>query len=41
MEISSNAKKVNVEEAKNIILKGLSVLGNEYINNLKKAFDEK
>ena len=29
------------EEARDIVLKALSVLGNDYVNNLKKAFDEK
>ena len=29
------------EEAKNIVINALSILGDDYINNLKKAFDEK
>lgn len=34
-------KKYSFEEAKDIVLKALSVLGEDYTNNLKRAFDEK
>lgn len=34
-------KKYSFEEARDIVVNALSVLGDEYINDLKKAFDEK
>ena len=34
-------KKYTFIEAKDTVIKALSVLGDEYINNLKKAFDER
>ena len=39
--VPSYDKKYNFEEAKNIVLEALSVLGDDYVNNLKKAFDER
>lgn len=39
--IPSYDKKYTFEEAKNIVLEALSVLGEDYVNNLKKAFDER
>ena len=34
-------KKISYEEAKNIIIDGLSILGDDYISIIKKAFDER
>jgi len=34
-------KEYSYEEAKELVINALSVLGDDYINNLKKAFDEK
>lgn len=34
-------KKYTIEEAKELLMKSLSVLGDEYINDLSKAFDER
>ena len=34
-------KKYTIEEAKDLLMKSLSVLGDEYISNLRKAFDER
>ncbi len=34
-------KEYSFEEAKEIVINALSILGNDYINNLKKAFDER
>jgi len=39
--VSSCSKKYTFEEAKEIVIESLSVLGEDYINNLNKAFDEK
>ena len=39
--IGSSSKKYTFDEAKNIVIDALSVLGEDYIKNLKKAFDEK
>ena len=39
--VSSCSKKYTFEEAKDIVIESLSVLGSDYINNLTKAFDEK
>lgn len=39
--IPSYDKKYTFEEAKNIVLEALSVLGEDYVSNLKKAFDER
>lgn len=39
--VPSCDKKYTFEEAKNIVLEALSVLGDDYVNNLKKAFDER
>ena len=34
-------KEYSFEEAKEIVINALSILGDDYINNLKKAFDER
>lgn len=39
--ISESSKEYTFNEAKEIVLNALSVLGEDYINDLKKAFDEK
>ena len=39
--VPSCDKKYSFEEAKDIVIKALSILGDEYITDLKKAFDEK
>lgn len=39
--VPSYDKKYTFEKAKNIVLEALSVLGDDYVNNLKKAFDER
>lgn len=39
--ISESSKKYTFEEAKDIVISALSVLGDNYINDLKKAFDER
>ena len=39
--IDNIEKKYSFNEAKETVLKALSVLGEDYINNLKKAFDER
>lgn len=39
--INKVSKKYTFDEAKEIVMEALSVLGDEYIKNLKKAFDEK
>ena len=39
--IKETNKKYSFDEAKEIVLKALSVLGDNYIKDLKKAFDEK
>ena len=39
--VSSIDKKYTFEEAKNIVLEALSVLGDDYISNLSKAFTER
>ena len=39
--IKDNEKTYTYEEAKDLILKSLNILGDGYINDLKKAFDEK
>ena len=39
--INSIEKKYSFKEAKELVLKALSVLGENYISNLKKAFDER
>ena len=39
--VPSFDKKYTFEKAKNIVLEALSVLGDDYVNNLKKAFDER
>ena len=39
--IETSSKKYSFEEAKNIVIDALSILGEDYINNLKKAFDER
>lgn len=42
VEIINNvSKKYTFDEAKEIVIDALSVLGDKYIKNLKKAFDEK
>lgn len=41
-EISKESnKKYTFEEGKKLVIESLSILGEEYINNLKKAFEEK
>jgi len=39
--VSSCSKKYTFEEAKELVLESLSVLGEDYTSNLNKAFDEK
>ena len=39
--VNSLDKKYSFMDAKNTVIKALSVLGEDYINNLKKAFDER
>ena len=39
--INKSNKKYSFDEAKKIVLSALSILGDEYISNLNKAFDEK
>lgn len=39
--VSSSNKKYSFEEAKELVINSLSILGEDYINNLKKAFNEK
>lgn len=39
--INKVSKKYTFDEAKEIVMEALSVLGDKYIKNLKKAFDEK
>ena len=39
--VSKIDKKYSFEDAKNIVIKALSVLGEDYIKNLNKAFDER
>ena len=39
--ISESSKKYTFDEAKDIVISALSVLGDDYINDLKKAFDER
>ena len=39
--ISESSKKYTFEEARDIVLDALSVLGKEYVNDLKKAFSDK
>ena len=39
--VSENNNKYSFKEAKEIVLKALSVLGEDYIHNLQKAFDER
>lgn len=39
--INKVSKKYTFDEAKEIVIEALSVLGDKYIENLKKAFDEK
>ena len=39
--VNSNDKNYTFEEAKKIVLEALSVLGEDYIQNLNKAFDER
>ncbi len=39
--ISESSKEYTFEEAKNIVISALSVLGDDYINDLKKAFDDR
>lgn len=42
VEIINNIdKKYSFDEAKEIVMEALSILGDKYIKNLKKAFDEK
>ena len=36
-----NSKKYTFDEARDLVINSLSVLGEEYIKNLKRAFDEK
>lgn len=39
--ISGKSKKYTFEEAKELVIESLSILGDDYISNIKKAFDEK
>lgn len=39
--IKQSSKKYTFDEAKDIVIKALSILGDTYINDLKKAFDER
>ena len=39
--VKENTKEYPFEEGKKIVLKALSVLGEAYVNNLNKAFDER
>jgi len=39
--IETNDKEYSFEEGKELVIKSLSVLGEDYINNLNKAFDER
>lgn len=39
--VKENTKEYPFEEGKKIVLKALSVLGEDYVNNLNKAFDER
>ena len=39
--IKSKSKNYTFEEAKDIVLKALNILGDDYIETLKKAFDER
>lgn len=39
--IKENTKEYSFEEAKDLVMKALSVLGDNYIKDLSKAFDEK
>ena len=39
--ISSDTREYTFEEAKDIVLDALSILGNDYTTDLKKAFDER
>ena len=39
--VPNSSKSYTFEEAKKIVLDALSILGDNYINDLKKAFDEK
>ena len=39
--VPDSSKSYTFEEAKNIVMDSLSILGDNYINDLKKAFDEK
>ena len=39
--VETNSSKISFEEGKKIIFEALKPLGNEYIKDLEKAFDEK
>lgn len=39
--VGKESKNYSFEEAKKLVLDALSVLGDDYVSNLKKAFDEK
>ncbi len=39
--VGENQKKYSFEEAKKLILEGLKILGDDYVNNLQKAFEER
>ena len=39
--VPDSSKSYTFEEAKNIVMDALSILGDNYINDLKRAFDEK
>jgi oligoendopeptidase F len=39
--IPANSKEYSFEEAKELVINSLEVLGEDYVTNLKKAFDEK
>ncbi len=40
MDLTKKQVKVNIEQTKQIVLEALEPLGDEYLSNIKKAFDE-
>jgi oligoendopeptidase F len=40
VDLNKKDVKLTIEETKEIIIKALAPLGSEYINNVKKAFNE-
>jgi oligoendopeptidase F len=41
MDFTKNNLKFTIEQAQEIVLKVLSIFGNEYLTVVKKAFNEK